>query len=410
MIRVKRYDVGRMDGPQVTPEGYLKAELLATRTGIFYYMRPDGTIVRELRHPDDVFDQESMNTLAGKVHTNDHPPEPLNADNTKRYSCGFLGETVERTPDDYIKVKTTITDSNLIKDITDNVKREVSCGYYCEMEETAGVYNGEAYDQRQRKIRYNHIASVALGRAGPKACIQMDSADAIMVTKKDFDEKNIRPLQKNVVQSKTGLNSDQLLNQTDGVKIMAKINIDGVEFEVADTAFAQIVAGKLDSLKKLEGEKAALENANKTLQGKHDAMESQVKEKDAKITKLESEKLDDNKIVAMAKPILELQDNAKKFLGDEKLDGLSQIDIKKKVLAKTNPETNFDGKDEAYIDGFYSAAIKTASATHSDASDVKKVFSDVKTKTDLAATREQMLKEDMDMHKLTLEEYNKKYA
>ena len=50
-------------------------------------------------------------------------------------------------------------------------KRELSAGYRCKYELTPGVWNGQAYDAVQRKIRGNHLASVAEGRMGPDVAI-----------------------------------------------------------------------------------------------------------------------------------------------------------------------------------------------------------------------------------------------
>ena len=51
----KRFDVMRMDKMSVTPQGYIRADAYATRAGVFSYQYADGTVIRELRHPDDVF-------------------------------------------------------------------------------------------------------------------------------------------------------------------------------------------------------------------------------------------------------------------------------------------------------------------------------------------------------------------
>jgi hypothetical protein len=54
--------------------------------------------------------------------------------------------------------------------------REVSCGYTCDCDPTPGKYEGERYDCVQRNIRYNHVAIVARGRAGPEIRLHLDAA------------------------------------------------------------------------------------------------------------------------------------------------------------------------------------------------------------------------------------------
>lgn len=50
-------------------------------------------------------------------------------------------------------------------------KRELSAGYRCIYDMTAGVWNGLRYDAIQRKIRGNHLALVTEGRMGPDVAV-----------------------------------------------------------------------------------------------------------------------------------------------------------------------------------------------------------------------------------------------
>lgn len=50
-------------------------------------------------------------------------------------------------------------------------KRELSAGYRCIYDVTAGVWNGLRYDAIQRKIRGNHLALVTEGRMGPDVAV-----------------------------------------------------------------------------------------------------------------------------------------------------------------------------------------------------------------------------------------------
>src|SRR5690606_27126345 len=76
-----------------------------------------------------------------------------------------------------------ITHADTIADI-DKGKRELSCGYSCDLEHVPGEWidprTGVAhrYDAIQRNIRGNHVAVVSKGRAGPEARVRLDSAEA----------------------------------------------------------------------------------------------------------------------------------------------------------------------------------------------------------------------------------------
>lgn len=50
-------------------------------------------------------------------------------------------------------------------------KRELSAGYRCIYDMTAGIWNGQRYDAVQRKIRGNHLALVKEGRMGPDVAV-----------------------------------------------------------------------------------------------------------------------------------------------------------------------------------------------------------------------------------------------
>lgn len=146
---------------------------------MFTYIDANGKVRRELRHPDDVFDPESLATLKNAPVTLEHPPIMLTPANVKQYSKGWTTDRVE--------VNRDLVDTDLIIAVDDAIKavekdgmRELSSGYTADLEETPGVYNGTPYDVRQRNIKYNHLAIVKKGRAGPEARLRLDSADAVM--------------------------------------------------------------------------------------------------------------------------------------------------------------------------------------------------------------------------------------
>ena len=59
-----RYDKGLVRGEtEITEEGYIKARAIVTRCGVFLYKNADGTVRKELRHPDDVLVQDSLESI-----------------------------------------------------------------------------------------------------------------------------------------------------------------------------------------------------------------------------------------------------------------------------------------------------------------------------------------------------------
>ena len=177
---VRRFDLGEIGKATVTPQGFLMCPGFATRVGVFPYIDGDGNLRRELRHPDDVFDPESLITLKYAPFTLEHPPEMITPDNVAQYGKGHTTERVEVNRE-MVDVDIIIEHKDAI-DAVNNGLRELSSGYFADIVEEEGTFNGAPYNFRQKNIRYNHLAGVKRGRAGPEVRMRLDSADAVMRT------------------------------------------------------------------------------------------------------------------------------------------------------------------------------------------------------------------------------------
>jgi len=178
-MTVKRFDFGLISSVQKLPAGGRCIPAALTRVGIFPYKRPDGSIRRELRHPDEVFNLDSLASLAQAPVTALHPPDMVTASNWKKFSVGHVGETVKHDGK-LVTANLTVQDEEAIKKIDAGDRKEISCGYTCDLEYTPGTFNGERYDAVQRSIRYNHaaIGPAQWGRAGSEVALRLDSEDA----------------------------------------------------------------------------------------------------------------------------------------------------------------------------------------------------------------------------------------
>src|SRR5690606_13295711 len=114
-------DKGAIRGEaSITDEGYIKANAVVTRTGVFLYKNPDGTLRRELRHPDEVLQTDSLETMKMIPVTNGHPSQRLlNADNSKELAIGFTGESIT-TDNQYILANFLITDAEGVRDVIEH--------------------------------------------------------------------------------------------------------------------------------------------------------------------------------------------------------------------------------------------------------------------------------------------------
>ncbi len=358
MKKVQRFDIHRMDQIKRTPEGFLETSVRATRTGIFVYTGTDGKPFRELRLPDEVFNEDSMKTLAMKPVTNDHPFELVNVDNIKEHQVGYTGENIART-DNFLDIaKVIITDKIAIKDV-ENGKQEVSCGYNLDLEFDAGHWDGskinkdgigEPFDAIQRNINYNHLAIVDKGRAGAQARLRLDSEHNLV--KEEEAEMKI------TIGGKEFDCSQELADAH--ATFVKKVEKDQADSDVAVKEAMKQATEARDAAGKKDSEFEALK-------GKHDAMDAELKDaKDPE--KFNARVTERMHLISTATAMLEAKDEKE----TARIDGLSDIEIMKEVIAKKIEGSNFDGKSEDYIRGQFEAVAENATATDADGKELGK--------------------------------------
>lgn len=168
-------------------EGFFYDEPILTRTGIFDYKNPDGSIRRELRLPEQVFDPESLSSYQGKPVVITHDAGEINKDNVRWEQVGNI-LTEGYRDGDTVRAKIVINDIDSVKS---SGLRELSLGYFNDLIEKPGEWNGQHYDAIQTNIRVNHLAVVAVARAGDAARLNLDSKDQKGVL--EMDENNVNP-------------------------------------------------------------------------------------------------------------------------------------------------------------------------------------------------------------------------
>lgn len=173
MARKTTYYGSRISDNMVkTPEGFLicrnvpiarlgKQQYLGVEIGL-----QDRDVHDVERVEQEVFSPAAIASFEGKPFTNEHPISGLTPDNASTYTKGTISNVRRGAGDDasYLMADIIVYDSATIREI-ENGKREISCGYDCCYEETAGGY-------RQTDIVGNHVALVAKGRAGNRIAIK----------------------------------------------------------------------------------------------------------------------------------------------------------------------------------------------------------------------------------------------
>lgn len=335
--RYERLDSWMLVGCAVTDaDGFLRDSPIVARTGIYIYQQPDGTIIREYRPPEEVFDTDSEASFVGKPIVVGHPASGIvNSDTAQDLAIGTILSSGYQKDETNIACDIVIHNPSAIGE-----KRGLSLGYRVDIEEAPGITpDGQQYDVIQRNIRINHLAVVDRGRAGAKARLNLDGDEII-----------------------------------EGVETKMKIKIDSVDFEVDEK-----IANYVNSLQnKEENARVKLDTANtelKSVKEQNAALKADADDKKAKLDAMTAERdglkakvdaADAEKEKAVKEAVeavkadmqerAELEETAK-IAKVEKTDGLTNAELKAGIVkAAFGEKFKLDGASDAYLDGAYSAA------------------------------------------------------
>jgi hypothetical protein len=305
----------------------LKASAYLTRAGVFSYVGADGRVTRELRPPAEVFKADSLSSLEMVPVTDDHPSARVDSSNVKEFSVGHVGDSVKQDGNK-ILARVLVTDAKVIEKIKAG-KRETSCGYTCDVSAESGVYEGSPYDAVQKNIRYNHVALVDRGRAGPEVRLRLDSAGTIAVQKEHTDRAS------------------------EG-EITMKVRIDEVEYDAPDPLGQAVskLQRKADDLEKQVTEGKAVGDKAKA---KADSLAEELVTAKKAREDAESPK----KIREAVKARLGLERSAAKVLGEEKTDEVEDLELMKKTIMKAAPGAKLDDASPEYIKARFDHVIET---------------------------------------------------
>jgi 8-oxo-dGTP pyrophosphatase MutT (NUDIX family) len=120
-----------------------------------------------LRDPDEIAKGAATANLIPIL--NEHVPvSPI--DPKQQNVVGYTGtDAVFNAP--YLDNSMVISVQTSIRKIEDESEQELSSAYYYDADMTPGTYEGVAYDGVMRNIKFNHVALVPRGRAGPDVMV-----------------------------------------------------------------------------------------------------------------------------------------------------------------------------------------------------------------------------------------------
>lgn len=318
-----RVDRARLPRVAKTDEGYLRGDAIVTRLGVFSYVNADGTIRKELRHPDDVLAADSLDSLKMIPITVDHPGCLVTAENAEKFSVGQTGENI-RVDGRHIVAPITITHARGIAASASNY--ELSLGYRVDVIEETGVYNGEQYTHRQKNPVYNHLALVRQGRAGQAARLNFDGVDVLPQKM----EKETRP--------------------------MLKVNVDGIQYDAAPEV-ARALEKALADVGRLAADAETVKAERDKAAGRADAAVADAAKAKADLAALVVAHADG--IAAAVKARTALVSKAALVVKGDMADKSDRQIMEAVVLAK-HPDVKLDGKSDEYVEARFDAVVDAA--------------------------------------------------
>jgi hypothetical protein len=302
-----RYDAITIKA-ELSKEGWIIDRPIITRSGIFTYHNKNGKQVREYRPDEEVFKEDSLNTLRGAPITDGHKGI-ISTDSS------LDGLIVGSVMGPGVKDNTNVVADIVIHNVKKiGSKRELSLGYQCKVDETPGEFNGQKYDAVQRDITYNHLAVVHKGRAG-NARIRLDSNELASFETETEDMPDPTLIK---------LRLDNGLEYHASPEVMVYVN------SLTDKS-----KGLQTKLDQTEAERDTLKADNAKLKKDHEA---------ALKTERES-----------ARSRITLEDKAKQL--DLKFDGVSDRELKEQIIKKLGNDLDFKDRSDDYVDSAFDITI-----------------------------------------------------
>lgn len=175
---VERFDIFTAKKPEFDSNRNLIINATPTRAGVFFYLDQSGNKVGELRHPDDVFSKDTLDSLNSIPYTTQENHVSLfTPEDTTGKAYGVTLNNA-RQDGNMTALDIKVWDKKEQDSILGGDSLELSVGYRCDVVDESGTFDGIAYEKRQINIRGNHIARVKKARGGESCRFRLDSQDS----------------------------------------------------------------------------------------------------------------------------------------------------------------------------------------------------------------------------------------
>ena len=343
-VEVDRIDLGKLGRVRRTGAGGIRVESRMTRVGVLKYPRKDGTIVRELRPPDEVFADESIASLEGVPVTRLHPATMVTTRNYRDHQIGHVADGV-RQEEIFLASDLVVHDEESIGEVDSGGLKEISAGYKAYLDARPGrfdertgeygpdVADGQEYDAVQRRIRYNHVAlgPPNWGRAGAAVSLRLDDDGHL-----SFDD-------------------------ADQEATVAKVRIDGIEYEAGSEPAMQAQQKVIDRAEKAGKDADAARAKLDEERGKMDARAGELAKREAAVT----EATKPEAIAARVAARTALEADARKLGGaDLKIDAAAtDRQVMELAIVTKDKAAKFDGLSDDYVRGMFLGRMPSATVT-----------------------------------------------
>lgn len=313
--------------------------------GVFPYKLADGSVRMEAKLPQELLSDSTVESANNKPVTDDHPPEMVTIDNTKKYMSGITSNNAH-VKGNTLRVDMVISDKDLINDISSG-KEELSIGFRTEVKNIAGDFEGEHYDSQQTNIQINHIAVVDRGRAGHSIRLTGDSASMLIQDKRTETKMDTEIVRLDGREITVNSKDASFVKETDR-KIYKQ---DAAE----NNEIAKLKATIADLKKQLAAAKSGKDDNGKDKESelakskaKTDALEKELQDTKEKFSPENINKRVNNRV--------RLQQDAAEYLAND-YDFADKSDRQIKVDAIKTVKKDFDDKNvtDGRIDGLFEA-------------------------------------------------------
>lgn len=338
-------DATELSGVRTTQDGYLVADSYALRTGIQTYLgsevgRDDLQTVAVYRPEEEVFSTDSLSSLSHAPVTDDHPSISVDSKTWRDLAKGEVSAEVLRDGD-RLRIPLIVKDEATIQKVRDG-KRQLSAGYTAALVWGDGVTpDGQRYQAKQTKIRFNHLAIVDKARAGNEFRIG-DAAGG----GKDRTPWGAAPLHHD--------------HEPKGPDMtMSTVVLGDKAVQVAASDAPAIEAFKAETAKKIADAETAHAAAIKAKDEEIGTLKADLKKaQDAAPKPADLDKMVADRVALVTA--------AKAIDKDIVTDGKSDLDIRKAAVAAKYGDEFVKDASEGEIAGMFKALTKDAGSTRSD--------------------------------------------